>query len=179
MTQQETLCWAVKKIAWGYLLLHLNFTLGTLNVLPDWLGYIFMIQALSSLSQEEPSATLLQPLGVLLAVWSGLLWLAALFGQTLHLYILEVLAAVLSLYFHFQLLTNLAHLAARYGCPEGQRLLTLRTVRTLLITLLALPLPWQQYEWLSLLIIAAHLVVAIWLCSVLFSLRRSLEAFIP
>jgi hypothetical protein len=29
---------AIGRVAWGYLFLHLNFSLGTLNLLPNWLG---------------------------------------------------------------------------------------------------------------------------------------------
>ena len=52
---------------------------------------------------------------------------------------------------------------------------SLRTVRTVLITLFALPLPWMDYLALSIIMVAAHLVVAVWLCVVLSSVRRSLS----
>lgn len=174
--ESQQLSAAIKKIAWAYVLLHLNLHLGTLNVLPNWLGYILILQALPQISQIEQSAALLRPLGILLALWEGLLWSAQLFSLQLKLDLVNYLAAAISLYFHFQLLTNLAHIAEACHCPQKQSLLHLRTVRTLLITLLALPVPWQIHWVLTATMIVSNLVVAVWICAVLFSLKASLQA---
>jgi len=172
---QEKLTSAVKQIAWGYVLLHLNINLGTLDILPNWLGYLLMLGALSVLGEHEPSALLLRPLGILLAVWEGALWGFAIFGISFDISVFNIIAAALSLYFHFQLLTNLAELAQQNSCTEQRRILHLRTVRTLLITLLSLPIPWVQYEGLTIGIVIVNLIVALWICSVLFALSRALE----
>lgn len=172
--EREQLANAVKKIAWGYVLLHLNINLGTLDILPNWLGYVLMLGALPILGKWEPSALLLRPLGILLAAWEGLLWGFTIFSIPFDSTIVSILGSVASLYFHFQLLTNLACLAQRYDCPEERKILTRRTVRTLLITLLALPFNWQAYSAVSICVVFAHIIVAIWICSVLFSLCRSL-----
>ena len=82
---REKLAGAVKFIAWGYILLHLNFNLGTLNILPNWLGYVLMLQALPILGNDEPSAPLLRPLGIILALWEGALWALAIFGGSLYI----------------------------------------------------------------------------------------------
>ncbi len=170
----ERLGEAVKKIARGYIFLHLNINLGTLNILPNWLGYILIFGALTAISEDEDSAQLLRPLAVLLGIWEGLLWLFALLGAEIDLPIITLIAAIIGLYFHFQLLTNLASIAEKYNCPEQKRLLTLRTVRTLLITLLTLPLPWEKYQFFGVLIVIVEAIVAIWITAVLYALRRSL-----
>lgn len=172
--EREQLANAVKSIAWGYVLLHLNINLGTLDILPNWLGYVLMLGALPILGESEPSALLLRPLGILLVLWEGLLWGLTIFSIPFDSTIVSILGSVASLYFHFQLLTNLASLAQRYNCPEERKILNLRTVRTLLITLLALPFNWRQYSVVSVCVVFAHIIVALWVCSVLFSLRRSL-----
>lgn len=177
--ERQRLADNVRLIAFGYLLMHLNFNLGTLNVLPDWLGYLLILKALPPLGEYEPSALLLRPLGILLALWEGVLWLMALLGSNLNSYLFAVIATVITLYFHFQLLTNLAAAAARFDCPERGRILTLRTVRTVLITLFALPLPWDSYTVLTIGVAAASVIVAIWICVVLFSFRRSLSETPP
>lgn len=173
--EREKLAGAVKSIAWGYVLLHVNINLGTLNVLPNWLGYVLMLGALPILGESEPSALLLRPLGILLALWEGALWALTIFGISFDSTIISIIGSVASLYFHFQLLTNLASLAQRYNCPEERKILNLRTVRTLLITVLSLSFPWAQYESLTIGFVMVNLVVALWICSVLFSLRRSLS----
>lgn len=176
MTEREKLCRGVKLIAWGCVLLYLNINLGTLNILPDWLGYVLILRALPALGETEKSALLLRPLGTMLAVWEGILWVAALLGMEFNGYALEVIAAALSLYFHFQLLTNLADTAEKHGCPQRRRILTLRTVNTLLVTVMALPFPWEQYEGAAAILVLIGAVMALWICLVLFSLVRSLSA---
>ena len=77
---REELADAVKRIAWGYVLLHVNVNLGSLNILPNWLGYLLILGVLPMLGEREPSALLLRPLGILLALWEGVLWALTLFG---------------------------------------------------------------------------------------------------
>ena len=174
--EREKLTDAVKQIAWGYVLLHVNINLGTLNILPNWLGYVLMLGALPILGEREPSALLLRPLGILLAIWESVIWTLTIFGVSFDSTVLSIIAAAVSLYFHFQLLTNLADFAQQHHCPEQCRILHLRTARTLLITVFSLPVPWQRYEGLTIGIVVVNLIVALWICSVLFSLRQSLEA---
>lgn len=174
MMKRERLCAAIKWIAWGYVLLHLNINLGTLNILPDWLGYVFFINALPILGEEEPSAPLLKPLGQLLAIWTGFVWIFELLRLNVNFHIIEIIVSAISLYFHFQLLTNLASIAEKYACPEQKRILTLRTVRTVLITVMALPVNWSKMSILVYVIIVIQLVVAFWICRVLFKFRKSL-----
>ena len=174
--KQQRLTDGVKLVAFGYLLLHLNINLGTLNVLPNWLGYLLMLKALPELSEYERSSLLLRPIGILLALWEGILWLAATFGYGVEGQLIGVIATVIALYFHFQLLTNLADIAERFGCPERGRIFSLRTVRTVLTTLFALPVAWENHRVLTICMVIIHIVVAIWICSVLFSFRHSLCA---
>ena len=172
--EREKLAEAVKSIAWGYVLLHVNINLGSLNILPNWAGYVMMLGAIAVLGEVVPSALLLRPLGQLLATWEGICWGLTLLGSSFDSTILSVIATVASLYFHFQLLTNLSELAEQFGCPETQKILRSRTVRSLLITVLALPIAWMRYAGLAMGMVIVHLIVALWICSVLFSLRRSL-----
>ncbi len=175
---RQSLIDAIGRVAGGYLLLHLHFNLGTLNILPNWLGYLLMLNALPAIAEYEPSANLLRPLGILLALWEGFLWLIALFGASVNVYFVETVAAVVGLYFHFQLLTNLASVAERDRCPEHRRILTLRTVRTVLMTLMFLPFPWETNQLLAWPVIIVHVIVALWIATTLFSLKRSEAALL-
>ena len=62
------LCAAIKKIAFGYLLIHLHINLGTIDILPGWAGYLLILSAIPSISVDEESAKLLEPLAKILLV---------------------------------------------------------------------------------------------------------------
>ncbi|MGN1002756.1 MAG: hypothetical protein ACI4PC_08295 [Oscillospiraceae bacterium] len=187
MTKEEKLTGAVKRVAWGYLFLTLNFNLGRLNILPGWLGYALILAALPALAEEGRPFRLLRPLAIGLAAWDAAVWALALLGVTGEMLgstgsigaslvsFANLLVGVVSLYFHFQLLTDLAAVAENRGCPQAKRLLTLRTVRTLLAAAALLPLPWQSAEWLGLLLALAAVAVVAWLCVLLFSFCGSLK----
>lgn len=130
-------------VANGYLLIYLDVTLefgsGVLNLLPAWAGYLLIGRALPRLETHTAEAGLLRPLCTLLTAYNLLDWLCVLFGaDSGQLPVLPLIAAVAGLYFHFQLLTDLAQ-AIRFHLPgQSSRLLYLRTIQTLFLTLAAL-----------------------------------------
>ena len=67
-------------------------------------------------------------------------------GHPIQWYLFTVIVSVLVLYFNFQLLTNLADAVDGYLPDEADRLRRLRTLNTLFLTLVALPLPWQRWQ---------------------------------
>ena len=176
MEQHEALRSAVRRVAWGYLLILLDINLGTLNILPNWLGYILILRALPALKTEAPSAGLLEPLGILLAFWDGILWIGKTFGYSVDWPLPQLLATVVSLYFHFQLLTNLADIAGKYGCPCEGKLRTLRTVQVVLLTASYLLLYWIQATAAFTVLAFVNLAVVIWICRVLFVFHRHLAS---
>ena len=151
------------KIIWGYVFLHLNVNLGTLNVLPDWVGYLLFFSAIILLGDQLRDLTLLKPFCILLGVGELVDWLTVLFtGGALveQFFLLDALLTCISLYFHFQLLTDLAILAEGAG-ESGGGLRTCRNVDAVLRTLLCLPLPWEDWDTLGTLILMGVLVVGI------------------
>lgn len=138
-TNRDKLYDGVSHAAWSYFFLYLDINLGAINVLPDFACYLLLWSAISCLEGEERDLSLLRPLCVLLGVWAGADWVFTLLGGTLDGQFLPVdlLISVAGIYFHFQLFTDFARLAARYQ-PEGlgldRRLLRLRTIHTLILT---------------------------------------------
>ncbi len=157
------------EIAYGFLFLFLNLDLGTINILPDWVGYYLFFRALPVMEEENREAGLLVWPVKLLGCWALLRWVLQVFGVGWELRILSLVMAVLSLYVRFQFLTNLAGIAEAHGCPNHERLLQLRTVITLLLTLSTL-----SVEWLRPYLTAASLIVTAWTCWLLFTMRRFL-----
>lgn len=171
--KSETFCPPVKWIAWGYVLLYFNINIGSLDLLPAWLGYLLFWEALPILAQACPTAALLWPFAVGLAAWNGITWI---FGTAWCPEIVSVMTGIIALYFHFQLLTELASLARQFGCSQEKKLLNLRTVNTVLQTLFTLGgMLWAEWESTAIILLIVNLVVLVWICVVLFGLKESLE----
>ena len=175
MNRKDALCGALKQVAFGYVMLYFNINIGTVDLLPAWFGYVLFHKAITGeLNKEDPMIGLLRPLAVVLGVYSFIAWLFMFGGESLYLPIVSVLESVIELYFHFQLLTNLANIAAKYHCKQEKNILTLRTVQTVLQTVYVFLYHIEQYE-LSFIIGMVQLIVLIWLCVVLFGLKKSME----
>lgn len=175
---------AIRKLGWAYVLLHLDINLGTLNLLPNWAGYLMILSVLPVLAEWSPSATLLKPLGTFLAANDLLQWLVKLIDFSMEttaftsgLYALyTLLCAIVSLYFHFQLLTDVAGMAHFFAYEDEASFLKMRTLYTMLMTviplLLYLPEPPQMIT-VSLLVV--NLVIALILCRMLLVFGKWLQ----
>ena len=167
---------ATRKTAWAYILLHVNLNLGMINILPDWWGYLMIVTALPVIGEEEESANLLTPLGIFLTVIEVVNWLnECLFASSLPLYLISIVSGAISLYFHFQFFTNLAAIAKRYGCREEAAIMKLRTVNTVLKTAAIVCSSLQTDHPFMTGLLILLVIVAIFICRVLFSFSNSLE----
>lgn len=172
----KSLSEAVSCVAWGYVFLHLDFNLGGINVLPDWACYALVLHALPGLARAERSALLLRPLAIILLAVDALMWALQIFGAAPDLYIVSALSTVLALYFHFQLLTNVADIA-RIDPQRSRSVLRLRNFRTVFVTLLALPWPPEALSWSArdvylLVTRFAAVILIIWTFSALFDVKN-------
>lgn len=178
---------ALSRLAWGYVLLYFDFKLETVSVTPAFVGYLLFLSGLGPLSEQRRSLSLLRPLGVLLAVWNGVNWLFSWVGGTLEgrIPFLDVLVAAAAIYFHFQLLTDLAELAAEHQEPGQEldrRILRWRTVNVILQT--AMPLLYYLLRGMDETVVVAavavvavvSLIVMVCITACIFSLRKLFRA---
>ena len=171
--------YGLTKIAWAFVLLYIDISLGTLNLLPDWAGYLLIWQAISLLSGERRALELLRPFCLGLGLWSAAGWLLTLFSRSLSAGFLplSVVVRVVSIYLSFQLLTDLAALAEQHqgeGWTLDRKLRFCRSVTAVLSVIPFLPLPWKDGVMLvpSLLLILCQAAVSILILYYLFSLRK-------
>ncbi|HJC14936.1 MAG TPA: hypothetical protein H9705_03770 [Candidatus Fusicatenibacter intestinigallinarum] len=173
---------SLTRIAWAYLFLFLNLSANSrtvsVNLFPDWIGYLLIFQALPAIEKEERTAALLRPVVVLLGIFDAVNWTASLFtGKTLSLPLLQLIASVLTLYFHFQFLTDLASVASAHGLPRfSARLLHMRTAATLCSAVLSVLYYIGSLDALSgillFFLIGVSLILAVWFPVSLFSFRN-------
>lgn len=177
MEERKGLYRSLGRIAWGYVFIFLNINLGSIDILPSWAGWLLICSALPGIARAgEPSALLLNPPCGLLAAWEAVTWLLKAVGEPTELWGLWLIAAVLTLYAHFQLFTNLASAAGRFGCPQRRSLLVLRTVNVVFTTLLSLPLPFNEGGgWLIWPFLVLSLVIIVWTIVVMNTFQASLR----
>jgi len=195
MTERQRNYTAISRAAWGYVLCHVGFNLGKIDVLPDFIGYLLLLSVIEQLKEEQKSLTLLRPFGWILTVWSGLDWLGVILGlsASLQLPLVILLLQMVRIYFHFQFLTDLAVFAESCGDirwrwkghgPPSRELIKNRNRQTVLLTVLSvlayLPQPqvvWWQY--VMLLPTIAVLVIIIDILIALFDLRKLFRPLPP
>ncbi len=142
MTDREMLYSGLSNAAWGYFLIHFNFNLGlggsSINILPEFAGFLLLRSAIGKLSGERRDLALLRPLCTLLAWWHGAKWALAIVGVDMgeiQFVYLSLIVMTATLYFHYQFLTDMAFLAEKYQ-PPGEGLdRRIRGRRTALLVL--------------------------------------------
>ena len=183
-----TLYSGVSRAAWGYFFLYfhlnVNFSGGTLGLIPSFIGFLLFYSAIGLLAEDIPALALLRKFALLLAVWYGAEWLLAWGNGQLNGWsqFLDLLVCLVELYFHFQFLTNLATLAETYQPLEldlAGRLRGIRTLQVILHTavmLLEFVRAWIPELWTMVTLVSAvvYFIAGICMMHALFRLRRYL-----
>jgi len=184
MSKYQKLYDGIGRAAWGYFFVYFNFNINSVNLIPTFIGYILFLSAIDCLCEEERELDLLRILSGILTVWHIVSWLAGLVSIDLDgmLQAIDIVIGVVNIYFHFQLLTNLASIAAKYqseGYYLNEKLLHYRTLQTIMLT--SVIIIGYLEKWLgdiatvsSVIMIIAYLIAGVLLMKALFDLRRCL-----
>lgn len=177
---REALQQGLSKVAWSYIFLLLDITLNigpcTLDLLPNWVGYLLLLSAIPLLASELRDLPLLRSFCMVLAAAEAVEWTAALLtGQAFLRQFLPVNAvwACLAMYVTFQLLTDLARLSEREGIP-ARGLLICRNLNVILHAVMFFPFPWEKWIAAAVALAIAGMIVCILISVRLFALRRHL-----
>lgn len=183
MTEPNQLYTGLSQAAWGYFFMTFDFNLNGVSVLPRFVGFYLLFSAIGKLSVERRDLNLLRPLCILLTGWSGMDWLLSWRGGGIegHVLFLDLLVTAVTLYFHFQFLTDMAALSQRYQ-PEddnlASRIRSRRTAYTLLVTAAALlqsmaqAFPWEWWPGIAVFTAVIACIVALMIMADLFHLRQ-------
>ena len=184
MTDYQKLYSGISKAAWGYFFLYFNINFNNVSILPSFVGYLLFLSAINLLKEEERELSLLHTLAVIMALWTGVEWLASFVGLNLEgmWQFIDIIISLVNLYFHFQFLTNLASIAAKYqseGYELDAKLLRYRTLQTVMLTAIEVIIrfqPWLSEAWtvISICMLIVYLIAGICLMKALFDLRKCL-----
>ena len=185
MTDYQKLYTGIGRAAWGYFFIYFDINLNTVSILPSFIGYLLFLSAINHLCDEERELNLLRTLGIILTVWHIASWFASFGAIKLDgmLPAVDIIIGVVNIYFHFQLLTNLASIAAKYQSEDHEfdaKLLRYRTMQTVMLTaviILGYLAKWQTelVTVISVGMIIVYLIVTVLLMKALFDLRRCLR----
>lgn len=182
MISRQKLYDGIGNAAWGYLFIYFNINLGTLNILPNFVGYLLFHSAIKKLCDAERELNLLNTLVGILTIWHIASWIGDLLSFDLGalIPIADIIVSVVNIYFHFQLMTNLATIAAKYQ-PAGEDLdrtiLNCRTFQTIMLTA-AILLVYMTNQinavsiYTSIAVAILYLIAGIILMHTLFGLRK-------
>ena len=124
----------MKKLFWGLFFIYLNFNLEinqhSLNVLPDFVGYILLIQGVDLLKEESPFFEKARPYAVAMAIFTAVLWIGAVLGvaseDDVITVVLTLIAAAVKLYISWILIQGVAEIEKDRSVDLNcERLLTL------------------------------------------------------
>lgn len=184
MTDYRKLYDGISRAAWGYFFIYFNININTVSILPSFVGYLLFLSAINYLKDEERELGLLHTLGVILALWHGAEWVMSWLGVSLDgaWQFIDIIISLVNLYFHFQLLTNLASIATKYqpeGYEQDAKLLRYRTLQTVMLTAITIVTelhPWLSDAWtyISIVMLIVYLIAGICLMKALFDLRKCL-----
>ena len=184
MTNHHKLYSGISKAAWGYFFLYFNINFNNVSILPSFVGYLLFLSAINLLKDEERELSLLHTLAVIMALWTGVEWLASFVGLNLEgmWQFIDIIISLVNLYFHFQFLTNLASIAAKYQSESNEldaKLLRYRTLQTVMLTAIEVIIcfqPWLSEAWtvISICMLIVYLIAGICLMKALFDLRKCL-----
>lgn len=183
MMERQTLYRGISCAAWGYFFEYFDFNLNGVSALPAFVGFWLLLKATRLMEEERRDLALLRPLGLILLAWNFLDWLGSFGGDSLKngsdlLQILNLVVSLANVYFHFQLLTDLAAIAAKYQGEDyamDVRLLHLRTWQTIFLTVAVLMMYLPLGDWwegLALCIMVAGMITSLCIMMSLFSLRK-------
>lgn len=189
MTNPANLYQGISKCAWGYFFLYFDFNFGSVSILPDFVAFWLFLSAIDLMKEEERELVLLKPLGMILMVWNGVQWLLDWYALDLSGYIpgSDTVICLVNLYFHFQLMTNLASIARVWqseGARHDEKLLKYRSIQVVLFTVTMVLLHLSNslgafWGSLSLAMAVPYLIAGVCLMSVLLAFRRDLADACP
>ena len=152
--------------------------------MPGFVGYILFLSAVTLMRDEERELALLYTPGVIMALWTGAEWLVGLVGLKLDglWQFADIIISITNLYFHFQLLTNLASVAEKHQpeeCAFDKKLLRYRTFQTVMLTavyVIKFFSPWMSEVWTAISVCTAivYIIAGVLVMKTLLGLRRCL-----
>lgn len=128
----ENLKKGISYVAFGFLFtlvnINLNFSSGTLNVTPDFIGWILLFLAFPLLGAYASDKPYLRWIPLLMVVLTGAVWILDFAKPELDAGILKTVSGVISAVYMFVLFGVLEQIARDYGSSRADTIRTLKYI---------------------------------------------------
>ena len=176
------ICSAVKKIAWGFLFIFININIASIDILPDWIGYIVIVAVLKNVIADEDDLRKLRPVGIVLIVWNIVEWILAIFNLGNISGCVAVIPMLFEMYLIYNLFKYLSVWADKYSCSQ-QKSLTLWGAAYVVFALVSTVCGYMSlifsdvatFMIVGFVILAVGLIVMLGIMITLFSFSRTLK----
>ena len=176
-------------VAFGFLFTLVNFNLtlngGTVNVMPDFVGWILFFLAFDKLGTYISDKKYMKWISLILAVVTAALWILGMAKPELDVDVFNTLAAVVSAVYMFILFGVLENIARDYKSSRAETIRMLKILNLVLyVAFMVLALAYYFVKEDALAVITAFigitmLVAAIFTAFVLFALRKEVKEYTP
>ncbi len=140
MTENTSLAGGISKIAWGFVFILFHLKINSIDLLPDFVGYILIALGIGSIEASLGHLKILKPMSIVISIWTASVWftetltltdlLSAGYLSTAMGYLATAMGVVI-LIFTIILLTDLSVLAAQYQPADkniDRRLIVARNI---------------------------------------------------
>ena len=176
-------------VAFGFLFTLVNFNLtlngGTVNVMPDFVGWILFFLAFDKLGTYISDKKYMKWVSLVLAVFAAALWILGMAKPELNVDVFNTLAAVVGAIYMYILFGVLENIARDYKSSRAETIRMLKILNLVLyVAFMVLALAYYFVKEDALAVITAFigitmLVAAIFTAFVLFALRKEVKEYTP
>ena len=174
----------MEKLFTGMLLIWLDvdITLDTckIGLLPDFVGYIILMQGLRTLQEESPHFGKVRPWALAMAVYSGVLYAMDLFGVSLDMpfmaWCLGLAAVIAGLAVQYGIVAGVQDMETAHDWQlQGEKLRTLWLALAVMQVMCSL-LYWVP--WLSIMLAIAAFIVSICFLAAFYRTKKQYQEYV-
>ena len=129
---------AIKQVSTALLFIVYNINIGTINILPNWIGFYLIYKAIQEIGKVERSALLMNKISIFLFVYYLIEWIFHIFMISLDIVPFYLFISILTLYLFYHLFTSISLICESKNSKYTRKIISLRNVLTITFTLSSL-----------------------------------------
>lgn len=166
---------SLRNVALGYIFIMFHINLETLDLIPDFVGYVLIYRGIKILLNIVISLRLLQNFAIFLCVISFVKWFFSIFNFNLNIYIINMIITIITLYFDFQLISDIIEIGYKCDYTNLSFFKLLRNLKVVIYTIIYLMSYFYRNEIIMLILIFVQLGICFLLIYMIYDLAKWIE----